>query len=418
MSYIYEKMKLNRVPIIVGASTVALIALVVFQMNWIKHAHDLIEEQFEQKVRLALCAAIESVRADQGQLQKCVVVDKQLQCQKNGIDSVKSITDLDEALSAALSFYDVNIDYEFEIVNNQLGPAAQASPYCCSLSPLIRSDEHLLVIRFPGKTKYISGKMGFMMASSIIILIFLTMVFILANYTLIRQKRLSEVNRDFFNNMAHELRTPLTNISLAMNLMRRKRKELNSDQYANIIHSENNKLKDQVERMLHLARLENGEYQLQKEPLQIGSLLRTVLQEMDIRLQEQNARIELDLPVDDITIYADKFHLSNAFRNLLDNALKYCSDQPLIKLLVQPHRQGVSILLQDNGIGLSPSQQKFIFDKFHRVSTGNRHDRKGFGLGLAYVKMIVERHQGGIEVFSELNKGSRFDLFFPIAPKY
>ena len=134
---------------------------------------------------------------------------------------------------------------------------------------------------------------------------------------------------------------------------------------------------------------------------------------MDIQIREKNAEVYFRNLSDDFSLEADKFHLGNAFRNLLDNALKYAGDRPKIDISLQTNDKGVLIHFQDNGVGICPKDQSCIFDKYQRVQTGNVHNQKGFGLGLAYVKLIIERHKGFIKVFSDLNKGTRFDLFLP-----
>ena len=165
---------------------------------------------------------------------------------------------------------------------------------------------------------------------------------------------------------------------------------------------------------MHLSKLENGEYQLEKENLNATQLLQEVIKGMDIQIKEKNAQIFFNSKNENILLEGDKFHLSNAFRNLLDNALKYSCPNPKININIKNDDAGVMIQFADNGIGICKKDQTEVFNKYQRVNHGDVHNQKGFGIGLAYVKMIVERHQGFIKVFSDLNNGTRFDLFLPI----
>ena len=228
------------------------------------------------------------------------------------------------------------------------------------------------------------------------------------------RKKISEIHKEFFNNLAHEFRTPLTNIRLASKMIGKRKANVDPDRYLKVIEQETAKLNHQVERVLHLAKLENGEYALQKNKICLAELLQEVISDMQLQIQSKNASVQLEVLEEDVAVMGDRFHLSNAFRNLIDNALKYSKDDPRLDIRVK--RAGDEILLsfQDNGIGIKPQEQEYVFDRYFRVSTGNVHDAKGFGLGLSYVKAIVERHKGIIKVFSEWQQGTRFDLSLPI----
>jgi signal transduction histidine kinase len=290
-----------------------------------------------------------------------------------------------------------------------------APPYSCSLGPVLESDTHYLQLDFQGKDEYVLKHLGLMGLASIAILLFICGIFGLATWHLLRQKRIAEQNRDFFNHMTHEFRTPLTNIRLASNLMVRKNKDLADNQYLNIIRRECSQLVHQVENVLHLGSLEKVEYQMQKTPIDLRNLAGEVVAGMDLQIRESAAQVELELGPENTscTIQGDPFHLGNAFRNILDNALKYSGKEPAIKIGLLSEADGTRISFTDNGIGLSAKDRRKIFKKFHRCEQAVCSGTKGFGLGLAYVKKIVDMHQGQIDVSSPNGHGARFELFFP-----
>ncbi|MEO1518478.1 MAG: HAMP domain-containing sensor histidine kinase [Bacteroidota bacterium] len=411
-------MRLPKTNYVIAASSLALIALVVFQLKWLMDSHELIAEQLDQKLKMALCSAVENLDMEE------VSCEGSNCCSNMGpqsglfqITTPKPVSRerLDSAVAQAFTFYDIQLEYQINVIEEAPAPVCGSykTYYQCSLIPGAASDKHLISMEIPNRGNYILGQMKFMLISSILILLFISSVFVFANYTLLRQKRIGQMNKDFFNNMAHEFRTPLTNISLAGRMLGRQESIPSDHKYLSIIQAESNKLKEQIDKVLQLTKLENGEYHLDKEVISPAELIRQVIDGMGLQIQEKKAEVNLQIKGDHPTLIADKFHLGNVFRNLLDNALKYAGEQPRIDISLEPKEQGVLIHFQDNGIGICPKEQSCIFDKYHRVSTGNVHNQKGFGIGLAYVKLIVEQHKGFVKVFSDLNKGTRFDLFLP-----
>lgn len=410
-----KKIQWNKINAIIASATIALIALIVLQGKWLLHSKNLIEEQFNQKVSMALCMSITElsdgpkscIASPEPTFMDALDIDKLMKSDE-GIE----ITAVTQSLDRALAFYDITTTYDLEIIDEQNTCVDEASPGCCSLGTVAGFNNKFLNITFPNRTAYVLERMGFMIGASIVILLFISSVFWLAATYLIEQKRIGERNKDFFNNMAHEFKTPLTNIILATNLIAKKDTTLKENVFLNITKKEANKLKNQVERVLYLAKMEKKEYTLHKVQLNLNQLIQEVIGDMAIQVQEKQASIEV-LFNKDLIIMGDKFHLSNAFRNIIDNALKYSSENPKLIISFKEQGNGILLLFQDNGIGISKSNQQIVFNKFERVSTQDIHNEKGFGLGLAYVKKVIELHQGFIQIFSELNKGSRFDLFLP-----
>ncbi len=397
------------------ASCIALILLILLQVNWLNHSKRLIEEQFDQKVTMALCSAVEQLEKDiQSNATINMACDKNMPMCTSGILKTNlSENDLQYALSCALKKYDIGLDFAFGIKNNPYG-LAEPETYSC-YSPSILPEDHFVQVEFQGKEKYVIEKMGFMLSSSIIILLFIFSLFGLTLYRLIQQKRLNKVSIEFFNNMAHEFRTPLTNIKLALNLWKKKSDEAPNTRYFSIINNESNRLSEQIERMLQVAKLDKGEYFLEKKPLDFKELIEEVISDMGVQATEKQGQIHIDYQNDNpMLLSGDQLHLSNAIRNIIDNAIKYSPGKPIVNILLNGHEQQAHLCIQDKGIGMSDQQQRLIFDKFYRAHQGNLHNQKGFGLGLAYTKKIIELHQGEIKLESKPDKGSQFHVYLPL----
>jgi two-component system phosphate regulon sensor histidine kinase PhoR len=253
----------------------------------------------------------------------------------------------------------------------------------------------------------------------IIIILFVIVFFAFSLGIIIRQKRLSEVKTDFINNMTHELKTPISTISLSSEmLMRMNLDDENQEKirkYASIIFKENKRLENQVERVLNVAKLDKEQVILDKELFNVHELLDEVKENFEFNQTEIGGTLTLDCSALEHRIQADSVHLTNVVYNLLDNAIKYCEEKAMIHILTKNERNGLFIEVIDNGIGIKKENIKLIFDKFYRIPTGNVHDVKGFGLGLFYVKLIIEAHKGKIEVKSTPGKGTTFSIWLPLS---
>lgn len=272
-------------------------------------------------------------------------------------------------------------------------------------------------IYFPTQIRYLFSSMSWMLIASIFIIILIFLAFYYSIRTILKQKKLSEIKNDFINNMTHELKTPISTISLACEaladpdigatpqLMQR---------YLKIINAENQRLGNQVENVLKSAIWGSKAFKLNKEPGHIHEVLQDALNKLEMQLKERGGRFEISLDADQERLTFDHEHMLNVFRNLVDNAIKYCKVNPEITICTKNENGQIHISFKDNGIGISKENQKKIFDKLYRVPTGNVHDVKGFGLGLNYVKTVVEGHGGRIEVSSKVNKGSTFTVVLPL----
>ena len=235
---------------------------------------------------------------------------------------------------------------------------------------------------------------------------------------ILKQKRLSEVKTDFINNMTHELKTPISTIGLSAEMIIRSNPETDPEKiqkYAGLIFKENKRFEKQVERVLNVAKLDKDEISLKKEKLDMHELLDEVRDNFEFNQMEKGGKITLNLEASQHELLVDPVHISNVAYNLIDNAIKYCEQSPDIRINTRNEKRGFVLEVQDNGIGIRRDQLKFIFDKFYRVPTGNLHDVKGFGLGLYYVKLIIEAHGGSVTVKSVPGKGTSFTVYLPFS---
>lgn len=254
----------------------------------------------------------------------------------------------------------------------------------------------------------------------ILMLFIVSVVFLFFAFAIniiVKQKRLSEIKTDFINNMTHELKTPISTIALSSDMLMRG--DFSQDpeklkRYASIIYKENKRLENQVERVLNVAKMDKDTLHLKKELFDMHDLIEEVKDNFEFNQTEHGGQISIDLQATDFSIQADPVHISNVVFNLLDNAIKYCEVVPSIAISTKNEKNGFVLEISDNGIGIRREDIKMIFDKFYRVPTGNLHNVKGFGLGLYYVKIIIEQHGGNIQVKSSVGKGTTFILWLPL----
>ncbi|WCT12559.1 sensor histidine kinase [Mucilaginibacter jinjuensis] len=280
------------------------------------------------------------------------------------------------------------------------------------------NDPGKIRITFPERNSFLLSRMTYTMAASGTLMLVLILCFAYTIYTILKQKKISEMKMDFINNMTHEFKTPVSTIMIASESLRDS--EIAQDtnrvsKLAGIIYEENARLGSHIERVLNIARIEKNDFKLDITSVDVNETITDVLDSMELKLQKYNAQTILHLDATDAIITADELHFSNVLYNLIDNALKYSKDAPKITISTLNRNGQVVIKVTDEGIGMSRDQQNKIFEQFYRVPTGNLHDVKGFGLGLSYVNTIVKRLNGTIGVRSEKDKGSEFELKFSLA---
>jgi two-component system phosphate regulon sensor histidine kinase PhoR len=338
---------------------------------------------------------------------------------------------LDSLLRAEMRCMRVGDAYEYMIYNrsNQrvvMGNASQftdelfISEHQQSIEALFSPGDYYFSMYFPQKTRQVFLQLSLWMALSAIFLFAVILGFWYTVYTVIRQKKLSEIKTDFINNMTHEFKTPMATIGLASEMLLKPAVLSNHDKaqtYARVIRQENERLQHQVEQILQIAMLDRQEVSLQMRRFDLCPLIYELIEAFNLRAEERGGRISLTKDCDSVFVYGDRLHLGQLFSNLLDNALKYNKNKPIIALMVNIENQWVEVSVKDNGVGIANEKKKVIFKNFYRVHTGDVHDVKGFGIGLYYVERIVQLHGGKVRVESELDKGSTFVVQLPAAAK-
>jgi len=283
----------------------------------------------------------------------------------------------------------------------------------------ILPSRYYLTVYFKRHKRLMPKNIPKQMIVSIIITIIITITFAFIILLILKQRKLSELKNDFINNMTHELKTPISTISLASQMLNDDtihidKKKVNS--VTKIIRDESKRLEFQIEKVLQISLFEKGNIHFNVQEIDIHEIIETAVLNTDIKVKNKGGKISMNLQAKKHLIKGDKLHLTNIFFNLIDNAVKYSKEKrpPKITVKTSNIENRIKIIISDNGIGISKDGQKKIFNKFYRVPTGNVHDVKGFGLGLSYVKRIMDEHKGHISVRSELNKGTDFILIFPL----
>lgn len=275
-----------------------------------------------------------------------------------------------------------------------------------------------LVVIVPDFKQQVWSSLRWIIAGAAFFMLVIIAAFYVTLKSLFNQKKLSEIKSDFINNMTHEFKTPLATISLAVDAIRNEKVMADTDKmkyFSGIIKEENKRMNKHVETILQAALMEKQELQLNLTALHINEVLEHVLESYHLQLEEKKAVVEANLTAAKDLIQADEIHFTNLLSNLIDNAIKYSKEKLLLKISTTNNNKYVFIKIEDNGIGMSKESVKRIFEKFYRAHTGNIHNVKGFGLGMSYVKTVIDAHKGKIKVDSTLGKGSSFIIELPLA---
>jgi two-component system phosphate regulon sensor histidine kinase PhoR len=387
------------------------------------------ETNSDEKAQMSISEKFSEGTALRKQMMLNYVMNQTLGEENNKqIETKITIGLIDTLLKQEFSNKGITIDYEFgvyspdrsKIVLEKTGKFHDELLLTRYSYPLFSgatiSTRDLLQIYFPDETRYNLQSLWIMMLLSLLIVITIISAFSYSVFTIIRQRKLSELKNDFINNMTHEFKTPISTISLACQALSDKdiprSNEMYND-YIQIIGDENYRLGEMAEKILQTAILEKGNLHLRAEAIDVHSLIADTVHRIAIQIEIRDGVITQSLKAQHPLIKADKVHLSNVIFNLLDNANKYSPRKPQIMVSTADADNGINISIHDKGMGISKTNLKRIFEKLYRVPTGDVHNVKGFGLGLSYVKFIVEKHGGAITVESEPGKGSTFTIFLP-----
>jgi two-component system phosphate regulon sensor histidine kinase PhoR len=413
-----------------------MLSLLAVQTYWVLRTWDLQEQEFNRKVTQALMdAANELAQATPFELPPQDLIDQPYS-----------------------NYYVVNVDQDFDpntlefflkkSFNNQgLHEDFQYGVFDCSskqmvtgktikyksagvtentqlqqeeaLPPHSKSDlNYYFGVRFPNKSANILSNMWLVIFFTALMLITLAF-FIYSIFVILRQKQLSELQRDFINNMTHEFKTPISTINISTDVFLNNEKikeDSRLDRYAHIIKEQVLRLNTQVEKVLQLAKIERDKIELHLEELDLTELIKGVSPTIEMKVNEARGKLHLDLAASNARVVADRLHLTNIIHNLVDNGVKYSKSAPEIRVGLKNDDNELVLSVQDNGIGIAKEHQKHIFDKFYRVPTGNVHNVKGFGLGLFYVKTICKEHRWKLNLHSEPGNGTTIEIRMPQQP--
>ena len=336
---------------------------------------------------------------------------------------------LDSLLHTELKKKSIDIPYDYAIINPRSGRLIEISKdysnerllqshFKTNLFPNdVTNEPNLLVIDFPSQEKYLMSKIWFPLSSSALLILIILICFGYAVFTIVRQKKISVMKTDFMNNMTHEFKTPISTIGLAIEALLDPtipQKTSMKMKYLGIIADENKRLESQVADVLQMAQLDKNELKLNLVTVDLHAIIQQAVDKISIQMERKLGHLKLALNASQFKLKGDEAYLLGVLLNLLDNALKYSNDAPNIMIRTQNIRGQLICSIKDHGMGMSKEAQRSIFQKFYRVASGNVHNIKGFGLGLAYVKEIITLHHGSIEVESELKKGTNFIVKFPL----
>jgi two-component system, OmpR family, phosphate regulon sensor histidine kinase PhoR len=338
-------------------------------------------------------------------------------------------TELAKTLAKAFADKDIDQDFEFAVItpgeakpitvvkSEGFRPGYVSTKYRVSLFPNdIFQKQNLLLVKFRGSGSSMLKSLSWLMIASILFTLVIAVSSGLSIFVMIRQKKTSDIKTDFINNMTHEFKTPIATISIAVDSINNPKVIQQPEiikNYTRVIKEENNRMNTRVEQVLQMALLDSSEFKLNEKIIDIHELIGKVTDNIRLQAESRNGQLNLLLEGVRTRVMADESHMTNVLISILDNAIKYSPKNPVIMVSTVNSGNNIIISIEDHGIGMNTETQKKIFDKFFRVTSGNIHNIKGFGLGLSYAKAIVLSHKGEIKVTSEVDKGSRFDIILP-----
>ncbi|MEM9823299.1 MAG: HAMP domain-containing sensor histidine kinase [Bacteroidota bacterium] len=414
--------------IILGAITI--IGIIGIQSYWVMRTWDIKDQEFNQTVKLVLLNVaneLERLSKRNSLPAKGLILQQSSNTYLVNINNEINADMLEYLLQRELEKSGLNVDFEYSIFDCESNEMVYGryidyqkddskgnpgeTPQLLE-SPVDGAFDYYFSVRFPNRNSRILGDMRLVVFFSLILLLSI-IFFIYSISVILRQKRLSEMQKDFINNMTHEFKTPISTIKISADVFLNHESVKSDDRllrYANIVKEQNQRLNNQVEKVLQLAKIERESFMLNREQVDLHQLLRSIIESMELRIGEKKGALSSQLKAKNPIISADKLHLSNILHNLLDNAIKYCRQKPQIHLSTEEEDGNLLLSVSDQGIGIAAEHQQRVFNKFYRVPTGNVHNVKGFGLGLYYIKNVCDAHGWKLSLESEPNIGTTIRL--------
>ncbi|MCB9282752.1 MAG: HAMP domain-containing histidine kinase [Lewinellaceae bacterium] len=412
--------------VLVGA--LAIISIIGIQTYWVMKTWNVKAQEFHERVVVALLNVAREFEKMGNQLP---AYDLVTQVSTNyyvvNINDIIDANNLQFFLRQELEEMGLTEGFEYGIYDcttNKMVYGAYLSNSVADTTPVLDTDlpiydkfTYYFGVRFPNRTNQILNSMGLTITFSALLLLTVTF-FLYSIFVILRQKQLSEMQKDFINNMTHEFKTPISTIKISADVFLNNptiQADERLNQYAKIIQDQNQRLNNQVEKVLQLAKIEGDNFRLSPEETDLHDFLNQIVPSARIKVEEMGGSLSCSLEATHPTIMADKLHLSNIIHNLLDNAIKYCKTAPSIQILTQTKGKNTVLTVSDKGIGIAPEHQHKVFEKFYRVPTGNVHNVKGFGLGLFYIKSICHAHGWKIDLESKPEEGTSISISIPEA---
>ncbi len=412
---------------LIALGVLAIAGIVAIQAYWVISTWNINEKEFHQKVNLALYR----VATDMAELNGSTLPARQIVQQRTSNYYVVNMEDvidpglLEYYLQRELEALALSEDFEyavFDCTTNEMvyGKYFSYSPKGPPPSrpkalPKAEGLNYYFGVKFPKHSGYLFSKMQFSIIFSLISLLTI-LFFAFSMFIILRQKKLSDLQKDFINNMTHEFKTPISTIKISAGVFLNDPKvkaDKRLSRYAHIIQEQNQRLDNQVQKVLQLAKLERDRFALRPERVELNALVREVADSASIRGGDQSGLVQVRLPAEPLHVHVDRFHLTNVIYNLLDNAIKYGGKDPAVEISLRQEGRWAVLRVSDSGPGIAPEYQARIFEKFYRIPTGDVHDVKGFGLGLFYVKKICESHGWKIGLDSVPAEGTSMILRMP-----
>ncbi|GAA5094021.1 HAMP domain-containing sensor histidine kinase [Chryseobacterium ginsengisoli] len=413
-------MEIKKLNIIITLGFVAIIGILIAQLLWTRQAYNLEDKKFDQKVNIALMEVVEKLSGGETSFTESPVQNVSNDYYVVNINNEFHPEVLEYYLKTEFTRLQINTDYVYALYNCQSDKMMygkyvskhQESPNKAIKFPKHKNLVYYFSIRFPDKTTYLISSLRFWYILTFALIIIL-LVYVYSIYTIIQQKKFSELQRDFINNMTHEFKTPLSSILLASEALKKQdiiKENPKLQTYTSIITDQSYKLNNHIEKILNIAK--NDASGLSLKPQRI--ILLPFIQEIADSIQHKNENLSIEINIDNnLSIIADEFHFTNIIYNILDNSIKYCETNPIIIISSDKDVKGLYLKFKDNGIGIPSKNIPHIFDKFYRVNSNKSDEVNGFGLGLFYVKKIVQQHNWKISVENNSDKGITTTLFLP-----